>query len=359
MRRSTRLDALALALIVTGWITPPATSAQDDEAPRSSQRVAVLLMSVGDVDPELADSLSEVLIGTVASRGDVTILGREEFQAQLGQGDEGTLECVSSLACLGRVGVQLGVEEVFAGTIARRERTWVFNLNRVEVASGEVLGRVFRELEGDLGAVADALADAIGEVYRPRPLDPPPVSTGAISIACEVDGAEVYLDGTLLGSVSDHGLEHAEIAPGPHELTIEASGFHRWSRSVRVDVAATAHIEARLVAAYDESIHPYVWIGGALGLASLAIAIPLGVSAIQSLDLSLEQRRMGSPTRADAIGFYDAREVEAAVANVLYVVSGLALASAAVMLFFPERTRRGAPERPGVRANGLGIEGWF
>ena len=70
---------------------------------------------------ELADALTELMIGEIAVRGGVSIVGKEEFQAQLGQTEARSLECIGSAACLGRVGVELQVDEVVAGTVGRTE----------------------------------------------------------------------------------------------------------------------------------------------------------------------------------------------------------------------------------------------
>ena len=101
--------------------------------PDPAKRVAVLLLAARGVDPETADALTEVAIGALAARGGATILGKEEFQAQLGQGEARSMECVTSTACLGRVGVELGVDEVIAGTINKRGAAWVFNIDRKSV----------------------------------------------------------------------------------------------------------------------------------------------------------------------------------------------------------------------------------
>ena len=195
-------------------VDDPGSPVSTDDTPR--RRVAVLILAAGGgVDPSMADGLSELLVGALAVQGGVTIVGKEEFQAQLGQGDEGTLDCISSLACLGRVGVQLDVVEVVAGTLAHRDERWVFNLNRVDVRTGEIVGRVFREVEGDLGAVADALNAAIPELYAPAPEPEPPVppaplepAPGALVLSTPVDGAEVAIEGALVGRTEHGGLRH-------------------------------------------------------------------------------------------------------------------------------------------------------
>ena len=306
------------------------------EPPEATRpRVAVLLLATGELDPTTADSLTEVLIGTVAARGGVTILGKEEFQAQLGQGDAGTLECISSTACMGRVGVQLGVTEIVAGTLARRDGRWVFNLNRVDVRTGEVRGRVFREIEGDLAGVADALTDAIPELYLPPE---PPVAPGVIVISAR-PGAEVSVDGVMVGAVGAGPLSEDGVAPGRHEVQVRLRGFLPWSRTVVVRPGGELHLDISLREAVGESIHPLVWIGAGVAAASLGVAIALGVSSTGTWEPSLEQRLSGEVTRAALVSYYDSRELEAIFADVLFGVAGAAGVAAVVALFFPERHR--------------------
>jgi hypothetical protein len=328
------------------------------EPPGARPRVAVLLLATGELDPTTADSLTEVLIGTVAARGGVTILGKEEFQAQLGQGDAGTLECISSTACMGRVGVQLGVTEIIAGTLARRDAQWVFNLNRVDVRTGEVLGRVFREIEGDLGGVADALGDAIPELYVPAERPSP---RGVLVISAR-EGAEVSIDGVTVGATGPGALREDDVAPGQHEVRVRLAGFLPWSRTVVVRSGAELHLDVTLREEATESIHPLVWIGGGIAVAALAAAIAVGVSSSGSWEPTLAQRLSGEVTRAELLAYYDARTIEAIVADVLFGVAGAAGIAAVVAIFFPER-RSAEPDDDDVdvlpTAGGIVVRGRF
>jgi hypothetical protein len=296
-------------------------------------RVAVLLLAMGEEsDPEVIEALNELLIGTIAARGGVTILGKEEFQAQLGQGDAGTLECVESMPCLGRVGVQLGVSEVVVGTLATRDGTWIFNLNRVDVRSGTIVGRVFRELEGDLGEVADALNDAIPELYET------PVRTGTLIVTSDVEGAEIFLDGTLIGAIANGRLRRENVAFGEHEVRASAPGRTPWERRIDLGEGEERTLAAQLPpleSGGDPRLHPVFWTGLGIGVLSLAVAIPLAVSSQSQLELTEEARWTMETTRADAVAYYQDRTAEAIAANVLFVVSGLAATTALVWLFLP------------------------
>jgi hypothetical protein len=294
------------------------------------RRVAVLLLPAGDLEAEITDGLAELLIGGVAARGGVTLVGKEELQAQLGQGDAGTLACIGSTACLGRLGVELDLVEVIAGTLARRGETWVFDLARVDVRSGQTLGRVFREVEGDLGAVADALAESLPALHEP-PRAP------ATLVLATVSGAEVALDGALVGTAADGRLRLEGVAPGAHQVRVTAPGRGAWRRVVRLAPGAEVHLEAHLPwrARPRETVNPLVWIGGGVALGALAGALALGVASQASLEPSRQGRLEGEVTRAEVVGFYDAREREAVAANALFGLAGAAAIAGAVALFFP------------------------
>lgn len=322
-------------------------SAEVEEPERT--RVAVLILTTGALDPAMADGLTELLIGAVAARGGVIIVGKEEFQARLGQGDDGTLECVSSMACMGRVGVELDVVEVIAGTLAQRDERWVFNLNRVDVRTGEMVGRVFREVEGDLGAVADALSAAIPELYAsPEPGartvaedagdDGAPSPAGTLLLSTDVPEAEVLVDGALVGVTRRGALQH-RLAAGSAVVEVHAPGHRPWTRSVRVAPGEELALAVNLVPQWTQSVQPWVWIGGGATLALLAAAIPLGVASQATFELTAAQRRSGEVTRDAALAFYDARHGEAIAADVLFAVAGALAISAVIALFFPERRR--------------------
>ena len=152
-------------------------SIQADEAPptegvqaRPTSRIGVVLLARGATDPSVADSLTELLIATVASRGAMEIVGKEEFQAALGRDDAGTLECIESDACLGRMGRELRVGELITGTIrvdADDPDRFRFELYRLDVASGSARGHVSHEIEGGLGNLLGALTLARGNTAKP------------------------------------------------------------------------------------------------------------------------------------------------------------------------------------------------
>jgi hypothetical protein len=289
---------------------PPTESGAED------RRIAVLVLAASGVDPETADALTELAIGVIAARGGVSIVGKEEFQARLGQGEARSIECVSSTACLGRVGVELGVDELIAGTVGRRGSLWVFNVNRIAIRTGELAGRVFREVDGDVGALADALSRAVPELYRPV------LRSAVLLVSANVDDAEVAVDGMLVGVFQGEAVRIDDLAPGRHEVVVSRAGYYDWSRVLNVAEGATMQIEASLdaprIARGGASLHPLVWVGLVTALAGGGAAVGFGLVS--------QDEPEGMMTRAEAISFVDARQTEATFANI-----GMGVAAAGVV----------------------------
>lgn len=286
----------------------PASQLGSAQAASESRRVAVLMLATPGVSSETTDSLTEALIGSLAARGGVRIVGKEEFQAQLRQGEQGTLECVSSAACLGRVGVELGVAEVIAGTLAQRGGRWVFNLNRIDMSTGSLEGRVFREVAGDEGALADAVIAAVPQLYvvvrRPATL----------SISATVTGAEVLIDGILVGTYTTEPVRQEDIPPGRHEVTVRARGYHDYHRVANVREGTQLEIDADPEPIRSRGISPLVWIGGGVAIGAAGAGAVFAVLARRSPP--------AGASRAEVAEFFDARDTESLIANIAFAVAG-------------------------------------
>lgn len=334
--------ALALVLVLGAAAD---ASAQDGGAPDegslpeppehaapASEPIAVLLLPSGDVEASVADALTELLIAAVAQRGGATIVGKEEFQAQLGQGDASTAECLESITCLGRVGVALGVREVVAGTIGHHGTTWAFALNRIDLRTGVTLGRVFREVEGDLGAVVRSLPESVADLYVET------IEPGRLVVRASVEGAEVSLDGAVIGTVvAGEPVRRDLVEPGRHDVSVAASGHTTYRRTIDVESGTTFALEAELAALphHGFEVPALTWALGGVALASLAGGIGLGVSSTG--------RPPEDATQREVQGYYAARQNEAIAADVCFGVAAAATAGALVPLVLAAIEDEGTP----------------
>jgi hypothetical protein len=311
---------------------PPATAVEPPAAP--DRGVLVLVLPVDPADAETANALTELLIGAVASSDRASsIVGKEELQAQLQQSDEATLECIGSSACLGRLGIQLGVAEVLAATVARRGTHWLFDLHRLDPRSGESVAHVFREVEGELGALADAMLEAL------TTLDEEPNRSATLRVGVDVTGAEVSVDGELLG-IYEGTLLEAELAPGTHEIRARAEGHVDWVRAVELGAGDDVRLEAALRPEIVEPpaippppdvdpppsgetrLSPVLWVG-------MSVAV-LGAGSALGFGISSRREPAEGVNRAEALAFTNDRKRDARTAN---AAVGIALAGVGLMGF--------------------------
>jgi len=295
--------------------------AQEDAGPR---RVGVILLPRGAASPEMTDSLTELLIAAVASRGTTEIVGKEEFQAALGRDDAGALECIESDACVGRMGRELRLDELVAGTLhifPDAPDRFRFELYRLDVESGSARGRVARELDGGFSALLGALTSSVDELYVER------VEPSALVVEAIPSSAELALDDEPLVRSSDGVFRQGFLPPGDHVLLGRAPGHRALSRALTLEPGTTLMLRLELE---PQPVHVEiraVTLGPASGgPPSPGVAIGVGLSSQSGAPSELGMRQ----SRA----FYDARDLEATLANVLFVVGGVALVAGAVSLIF-------------------------
>jgi hypothetical protein len=68
-------------------------------------------------------------------------------------------------------------------------------------------------------------------------------STGSLQVASRPSGAQVFVDGNLIGTTP---LLLSDVAAGPKSLRIELSGYRIWMRSILIEPSARSRVSASL-----------------------------------------------------------------------------------------------------------------
>ncbi len=336
--------------------TTPSEGGETLEAPAAGHhgahprtRVAVLILASHDVDSGIADALSEVAIGAVAAHGGVSIVGKEEVQAEPRSGGGALHRLLELHRVPGPRGRALEVDQVVAGTIGRRGDTWIFNLNRIDIRSGRLVGRAFREVQGGLGSVAAAIQAAIPTLYEVtrRP--------ATLLLGANVEGAELSVDGVLVGIYRGDPVRIGDLTAGRHEIAVNAPAHYEWKRVVNVVPGATLQIDASLDAVSRRGgLSPFLWIGAGVLVAGGATATAFGISS--------QRTPAQGTTRADAVDFASARRTDALVANIAVGAAAAGLVTGLVGLLlsdFGGDTSHGSDVAVGIGPSGARLEGSF
>lgn len=221
--RAVPLSASAVVSIVATLATAAHAQGADDQR---REKLAVLVLGTSEQDAELADNLTEVIIGAIAQRGGVEMAGREEFRARLGvESEQRAQACIDDLSCLGRAAVSLGVRRIVAGTVGIRGKQYLFNLNLNNVEANKVENHIFRLVEGGVQDLIPAVKAATEELFRPR------VEPGRIQVTSAPPGARVAIDNAYLGVTP---LISGTLLAGKHKVRVEADGRFPWLSAVDV-----------------------------------------------------------------------------------------------------------------------------
>ena len=305
------LGGVALCVLMVATTTPA-------RARTTRPKLAALILKTGNVDEELADNLTEVLIARLARRGDHEIAGKEELKTKLGVDERAAVDCMSSPSCLGRVGTELGVTRMVVGTLGKRGDDYLYNLNLIDITTGKVENRVFQMVAGGkvdplIGAV-QSTADKLLE---------PKVEPGGVRVTSETRGAMVYLDDAFMGSTP---VRRDGIEPGAHGLRVEKEGHVGWAKEVDVPAGETLEIKVPLTALPERRRWP------APTAASLAILA--GLSGVVGIVLdAIALSGTTAQTRAAAINDANARYVMSIAGDVfLGAAAGLALTAGAIVI---------------------------
>jgi hypothetical protein len=267
----------------------------------SKPKLAALILRSGNVDEELADNLTEVLISRIARRGDHEIAGKEEFKTKLGVDEKAAGECIQNPGCLGRAGTELGVTQVVVGTLGRRGADYLYNLNLIDITTGHVDNRVFEMVA--MGGKVDAVTTLISAVQATADkLFLPKVEPGAVRVTSETEGAMVYFDEAFMGSTP---VRRDGIEPGAHHLRVEKEGHLGWTKDIEVPAASMLDVKVPLTAMPERRKWP-----GPFALALTAVGAGAVVIGLVLVSLSTDAPLDSTVTRREALDSANARHLE-------------------------------------------------
>ncbi|MDB4968050.1 MAG: hypothetical protein JWN44_3739 [Myxococcales bacterium] len=299
----------------------------------SKPKLAALILKTGSVDEELADNLTEVLISRLARRGDYEIAGKEELKTKLGVDDRAANECINNIGCIGRVGTELGVTRVVVGTLGKRGDDYLYNLNLMDITTGQVENRVFELVAGGkVEPLIAAVQSTADKLFLPK------IEPGGVRVSSETRGAMVYLDDAFMGStpVRRDGLE-----PGMHKMRVEKEGHVGWAKDIEVPAGATMEVKVPLAALPERRHWP--------APAAASLAVLAGLSGVVGIVMeALAFSPSGNGTRSSAIADADLRYREGLIGLSFFSAAAVFAVTAAIIAIVYRQDIFGATreERP-------------
>ena len=158
VRRRGAVSLVGLVGLILGLAASPALA---------GERVAVVIIAPRADDATLADNLTEVAISRLAEDRPGELLGGRELRRLFERSGNGRDigACIAEAACLERIGAELAVELVVAGTLLREGEGIVLSLTLVETESGRQRKTVTRTSDGAVGALVRMVRESVQELF--------------------------------------------------------------------------------------------------------------------------------------------------------------------------------------------------
>ncbi len=239
--------------------------------------LAVMDLVANGVDATLTQNLTQVLSSEVKRVDGTSVISKDDIEAILQMQATKAMAGCDEASCLAEIGGALGVEKLVVGTVGKLADANVVSLRLISVKDTTVENRVTETFRGPeeqlIRAVKQAARKLLGvTVTRP----------GALSISCNEDNAQVFVDGTAVGNVPLPPVEN--LTAGVHQVEVRKRGFLAWAGEVYVEPDDTSAVWAALEAVplrwYQRwwvwTIIAGVSAGAALGALALVGATTVG-----------------------------------------------------------------------------------
>jgi hypothetical protein len=225
-------------------------------APRASAAsVAIYPLQPLGVPAATVTSLDATLRAEVERLAGLDLLARGRTVASL-KNDPGGLgvACNGAAACLADLGKLLGVDKVVYGVVSGLGDRYSFDLKLIDVATGGEERRVSATLGGKREVMLSGLRAAAVHLLAPERY------VGALEIETGVAGAQVRVDGKLLGATPIAGTI-VGLSPGQHALRLTKAGFADFEKFIDVRFDQTTVVQVDLA---QRSVSGVMYREGAL-----------------------------------------------------------------------------------------------
>lgn len=148
-----------------------------------------------------------------------------------------------SPSCMAKVGKSLNARLLLWGRVAKRKKGGLkLTLRLLDVQKKKVRKKLQQVFSGGEAAAPEARVLALA-----GKLLPPQAAT--LRLRCEVEGAQVLLDGRPAGLVDIRGvLVLTNVPLGKHQIEVRRKGFRPFSRSVVLKAGQAIDLQAKMVA---------------------------------------------------------------------------------------------------------------
>ena len=187
-----------------------------------------------DAPPELAATGRSVAETVARKATGFEVMGPDAVEKKLGKAPYANLvRCGDDAECLFQKGRKLAVDRIVGGRLSKRGTSYRVALVQADAKTGARIGGAEREVPVASRRLQKDVADA-----APGLLQGTKEATGVLRVLTDAPGAEVTIDGVLVGKTP---IAHS-VKQGRHQVKVALQGFVD-AEAVWVDVPAGGIVE--------------------------------------------------------------------------------------------------------------------
>jgi hypothetical protein len=234
---STLLVGVSLLLAPARADTPPDITGPEQAL---SQKIAVWRFDALGIDTELVGRLETLFRRELDRLVKAPLPTRRDIDFKTSVADR---ECTGEEKCLAAIGKKLGVDVMVTGTVASLGDSYILHIKAVEVATAKAYPPISTDpLRGNPDDLIESVRVAAYRLLAPDQLH------GAVQIQSDLVGAEVELDGKMIGKtpLPNVGVISKQKL-GKHKLVVSAKGYAPFEEDVDIRFQKVSQVVVRLL----------------------------------------------------------------------------------------------------------------
>lgn len=219
-----------IALILTGIFV--ATQLHARPIKRS---VAIYPLQPLGTDPQIVDRIEDLVYAQAKTIKGLRVYSRKALKKKMAGAGK---KCAGDLSCLAALGKKAGMATVVYGTVATLGDSYVLDLKLIRSKNRREMRRQSVSLSGDQSVLINGIRECLTQLVAPEQF------VGSLSLRLDKPGAEVYIDGDLVGKTPLKDL--GQLSPGKHALKIILSGYTDFDRFIEIHFQRTTIVNVAL-----------------------------------------------------------------------------------------------------------------
>jgi TolB-like protein len=164
-----RLGLLTLLIFFAGMGVLKAEESGEETVEKEASQIAVMPLTPKQIAPETVSILDELLLAAVNKQTRYEVIGISDIEAMLGlEKIKDVLGC-GDVSCAAEIGGSLGIEQLLAGSVSQLGEMVIINLKLINTLEQKVNGRGQAEVKADESLFAQAVKQAVSDLFKEDP----------------------------------------------------------------------------------------------------------------------------------------------------------------------------------------------